>query len=352
MSPLAVAFPRPRQVSFVDEPSRPVGADEVRVRTLYSGISTGTELSAYRGTNPYLHKRWDAEQRLFVPEPDPAAATLRFPIVGYGYEEVGEVVEASADAGIPVGSVLYGTWGHRAEQVLDAAHARGRILPPGADPRLGIFSHIGPIALNGVLDAAPRLTETVVVFGLGVVGQLVSQLLRLAGARVIGVEILAERRGIARRLGLETLLDPSDGSAAEQVKALTDGRGADVCVEASGAIVALHEAIRCCAPNSRVVALGFYQGDATGLALGEEFHHNRVTLLSSQIGGVSAELQGRWDRRRLVGAFMGLAVSGQVRCLELISHAVPAREAAAIFRLMDERPREVLQAVLDFRADG
>ena len=78
----------------------------------------------------------------------------------------------------------------------------------GADPLPGIFSHIGPVALNGVLDSAVRLRETVAVFGLGVVGQLCVQLLKLAGARVIGADLLDSRRALAAQLGLEHVLDP------------------------------------------------------------------------------------------------------------------------------------------------
>jgi threonine dehydrogenase-like Zn-dependent dehydrogenase len=247
---------------------------------------------------------------------------------------------------------VYGTWGHRSEHVATASYARERRLPAGAPPEIGIFSHIGPIALNGVLDTAVRLGETVAVFGLGVVGQLVAQLLRLAGARVIGVDLLPERRAIAARLGTSDLVDPTSASAAEAIKALTDGRGADVCVEASGSTRALHEAIRACAYNARVVALGFYQGEAVGLALGEEFHHNRVGIVCSQIGGIAPDLQHRWDRARLVHTFMRLAVSGDVRCAELITHRVPAAEAASLYRLIDEQPQAVLQAVLDFSASA
>jgi threonine dehydrogenase-like Zn-dependent dehydrogenase len=245
------------------------------------------------------------------------------------------------------GTRVYGTWGHRSEAVIDATTAGQRVLSPQADPVLGIYSHIGPIALNGVLDTAVRLGETVAVFGLGVVGQLVAQLLRCAGARVIGVDSIAQRRRMAVGLGLDVALDPSE-PVAERVREITGGRGADVCVEASGSTRALHEATRACAYAGRVVALGFYQGEAAGLFLAEEFHHNRISLVCSQIGGVAVELQHRWDRLRLVHTFMDLAARGDVRCTPLITHRVPAHDAPRMYELLDSRPHEVLQAVLDF----
>ena len=351
MSPLAVALLGPRIVDRVHEPARAFAAGEVRVRTLLSGVSAGTELTFYRGTNPYLHKRWDAPQRLFVPGGQDGGS-VAYPLTSWGYEEVGEVVEVAQGAEIEPGTRVFGTWGHRSEHVMPAADAAWRTLPADADPIVGTFSHIGAVALNGVLDAHPRLAETVALFGLGVVGQLVAQLLRRAGATVIGVDLLSERRAKAAQLGTDVLVEAEQGEVAERIKALTAGRGADVCIEASGSTRALHEAVRACAYGSRVVALGFYQGEAGGLSLGEEFHHNRVQIVCSQIGGVASELQQRWDRARLVGTFMRLAVAGSLRCAELVAHRVPVADAAQLFNLLDEQPQSVLQAVLDFQDAG
>jgi threonine dehydrogenase-like Zn-dependent dehydrogenase len=333
-------------VALLEEEDRALKRGEVRYRTLYSGISAGTELTMYRDTNPYLHKRWDTQTRLFVA--DPALGSVAYPVTA-GYEEVGEVVEVGPGAGKGLlGTLVYGTWGHRTIHIGTAQYARAHRVPPGSDPLLGVVSQIGAIALNGVLDAAIRLGETVAVFGLGVVGQLVAQLARLSGAEVIGVDLIPLRLETAQRLGIAHALDAAPGDAAERIKQLTGGRGADVCIEASGATPALNEAIRAAAYSSKVVALGFFQGNAPGLYLGEEFHHNRINLVCSQISGLAPELQHRWDRPRLVQTFMRLAVAGQVQVHPLITHLAPAAEAAALFQILDERPSEALQAILDF----
>jgi threonine dehydrogenase-like Zn-dependent dehydrogenase len=342
-----VAFSGPRTVGFLEEADRSLQRGEVRYRTLFSGISAGTELTMYRDTNPYLHKRWDSEQRLFVD--DPQHESTSYPVTA-GYEEIGEVVEVGPGVRkLPVGSRVYGTWGHRTVHIGTAEYAREHILPPDVDPLYGIFSHIGAIALNGVLDAGIRLGETVAVFGLGVVGQLVAQLAKLSGATVIGVDLVPLRLETARRLGIDQTLDAGGGAVAEQIKRLTGDRGADVCIEASGSVAALHEAIRAAAYSSKVVALGFFQGAAQGLYLGEEFHHNRINLVCSQISGVVPDLQHRWNRARLVRTFMTLAAQGRVELRPLITHLLPAAEGPRLFQLLDERPAEVLQAVLDFR---
>ena len=346
----AVALTAPRAVELIDDPEAPLGASDVRVQTQYSGISAGTELTQFRGTSPYLNKRWDPQRRLFIEDPDPESA--HFPLTTWGYEEVGEIIEVGPEARLDVGTAVYGTWGHRSHAVLSADYAAARVLPSGADPLLGIFSHIGPVALNGVLDSAVRLRETVAVFGLGVVGQLCVQLLRLAGSRVIGTDLLVSRRELAAQIGLERVLDPAAGPVPEQIKDLTAGRGADVCIEASGSTRALNDAIRACAYNARVVALGMYPGQAQGLFLSEEFHHNRINVVCSQIGGIAPELQHRWDRLRLVHTFMDLAATGQLECTRLISHRIPAAAAPAMYQLLDERPQDVLLSGLDFKAHG
>jgi 2-desacetyl-2-hydroxyethyl bacteriochlorophyllide A dehydrogenase len=341
-----VSFAAPREVEVVSEPDEELAAGQVRVRTLYSGISAGTELTAYRGSNPYLNKQWDLQRRLFVD----GASSAEYPLNGWGYEEVGEVVEVADDVtDVKVGDRIWGTWGHRSDKVQTAEYAAARVLSPAADPRLGIFSHIGAIALNVVLDADIHIGETVAVFGLGVPGQIVAQLARLNGARVIGVDGIAARRQLALDLGTDLVLDPGDGEVAERIKAETGGRGADVSLEVSGNYAALHEAIRSVAYSSRVCAAGFMQGDGVGLRLGEEFHHNRVQVVSSQISGLAPSLQHRWDRYRLAKTAIDLAVDGRLKLLELISHEVPLTEAAAAFSMLDENPREALQVVLDFK---
>jgi threonine dehydrogenase-like Zn-dependent dehydrogenase len=339
-----LVFEAPYTVKIATEEDRALEAHEVRLRTLFSGISAGTELTAYRGTNPYLHKRWDSARRLFVTD---ERAEPQYPLSGWGYEEIGEIVEVGRRAaGLEVGQRVYGTWGHRTSRIVAADYASARILPPHVEPILGVFSQIGAIALNGILDAQINLGDTVAVFGLGVVGQLVAQLARLSGARVVAIDLLESRRALAQRLGAHTTLDGR--GAAEAIKELTGGRGADVCIEASGATAALNEAVRACAYSARVVALGFFQGEGRGLFLGEEFHHNRIDIVCSQISGVSPALKYRWDIPRLVATFMGLVAEGRLELQPLITHVRPFAEAAALFELLDKRPDDALQAVIAF----
>lgn len=342
-----VVFTKPRKVDFESYEDLPLSPHELRVRTLYSGISAGTEMTAYRGSNPYLSKQWDAQNRLFLATEAPSQP---YPLSGWGYEEVGKVTELGPKVTtLKVGDIVYGTWGHRTHHILQEEFANKRIKPEGLDPMLAIYSHLGPIALNGILDASIHVGETVAIFGLGVLGQVIAQLARLNGARVFGVDMIEKRLKLAKQLGsIEEGFNPKDGSPAERIKALTDGRGADVTIEVSGSARALNEAVRATAYSARVVALGFFQGEAQGLLLGEEFHHNRISLVCSQIGNVDPALSYRWDRLRLIHTIMDLQAKGSLNLRPVITHVIPFQQAAQGFQILDETPDQALQVVLDF----
>ena len=343
--PYLVELVAPRDVGIRSFDLPEPAAGEVRVATLYSGISAGTELTTYRGSNPYLNKRWDADAALFRD----GGASLHYPVDVWGYSEVGRVEDVGADVtALAVGDTVWGIWGHRSHAVLPGQVLATHRLPAGLNPVVGTFDRVGAVALNAVLAAGVNLGETVVVFGLGVIGLLTVQLLVSAGATVYAVDTVADRLALAARFGAEPVR-PDDGDVASRIAEATSGRGADRVIELTGAYPALHQAVRTAGRDGEVVAAGFYQGPATALALGEEFHHNRVTIRASQIGAVPAHLQGRWTRERLHETVMELCARGRMDPAPLVSHVIPARDAAAAYAMLDAPPPGLLQVVLDFQ---
>ena len=347
--PQIVQFTSPHRVEVVDQPSSELKPGQLRVRTSFSGISAGTELTAYRGTNPYLNRAWDPDLRLFVE----GTSGLRYPVAGLGYSEVGEVTEVAPDLlddpeVPPVGAMVWGIWGHRAEAVLPAERFRGCVLPEGLDPIAATFARVGAVALNAVLAADVHLGENVAVFGQGVLGLLVTRLAQLSGARVVAVDTVPGRLEKATEYGAAATVDAAAGGVGAELRRLTGNRGADVAIEMSGSYRALHDAIRAVAVDGRVVAAGFYQGDGVGLRLGDEFHHNRVQIVSSQIGGVPPAVAGRWNQARLNHTFLQLAHDRRVDPGGLVSHVIAVEEAAEAYRMLDRRPEEALQVVLKF----
>jgi 2-desacetyl-2-hydroxyethyl bacteriochlorophyllide A dehydrogenase len=348
--PQIVSFTAPREVSLVPCEEQPLLPGTVRVRTWFSGISAGTELTAYRGSNPYLTGTWDPKRRLFV-EGEPS---FRYPVEGWGYSEVGEVVEVAddvtgADTGPAPGDVVHGIWGHRSDAVVPAAAVSARVWT-GQDPLSGTFARVGSIALNAVLAAEVRLGDRVAVFGQGVIGLLATRLATLSGAEVIAVDGLPRRLDAARAMGATEVV-PADapGGAGAVVRGWVTG-GVDSAIELSGSVRALHEAVRSVVVDGTVVASGFYQGGAGDLRLGEEFHHNRVRIVASQISGTPLALGPRWDQPRLVATFMEQVRGGRVDVRSLVTDVVEAADVAAVFDRLDRGDPKILQAVLRFPA--
>jgi 2-desacetyl-2-hydroxyethyl bacteriochlorophyllide A dehydrogenase len=342
MTERRVSFRAPGAVALTEYEERDPGAGEVRLRTLYSGISAGTELTAYRGSNPYVTKRWDTERRLFV-----SGATFEYPLDDWGYEQVGEVVDAAADVTrLRAGDHVWGAWGHRSSAVVPEETVADRVLDE-LPPLCGVFARIGAVALNAILDADVHVGETVAVFGLGVPGLIATQLARLSGADVLAVDRIPRRLELAAEFGATTI-DAVEESAGDAVKDATAGRGADVTIELSGSPAALNEGVRGAAYASRVVVAGFAPGGAAELRLGEEFHHNRIELVSSQISSVHPRLAHRWDVLRLERTVLDLRRQGRLELERLVTRVEPVERAAELFRLLDERPDDDVQVVLEF----
>ena len=318
-------------------PVAPLADGSVRVRTERTAISPGTELT-YIGrsaTNPFLHRRWDPALRLFRD----GAPSVAYPIV-FGYRAVGVVVESRSER-VPVGARVFGKWRHTELTTLAAPEAETQLVPDdlSLDDALDLAQML-PIAINAVAYAEGRHAgAAAVVFGCGPIGLLTAQVAHATGATtVFAVDRLRTRLEIARSVGLEPI--PADGDVAARLKQACGADGIPVAFECSGSAAALHEATRGVRRRGTVVALGFYQGDATGLRLGEEFHHNGVEIRSGQIGNLHPSFDAPGLRARAIEvARSRKVVLGGLPRLEL-----PVERAAEGFAAL-RRPAEVLQVV-------
>lgn len=235
--------------------------------------------------------------------------------------------------------------------MLPAEAVAGRTLEPGQDPLEGIFARVGAIALNAVLAADVILGDRVAVFRQGVIGLLATRLATLSGAEVVAVDGFASRLAVARDFGAAHVVpaDHPDGAGAP-VRALTGHAGVDAAIELSGSYRALHEATRCVVVDGTVVASGFYQGGAEQLRLGEEFHHNRVRIVASQISGTPIALGSRWDQRRLVSVVMAEVAARRLDVSRLVTDVVDSADVASAFEMLDRGDPATLLVVLRFDA--
>ena len=330
----------------------PIGENDVRIQSLFSGVSHGTEMNIYRGFAPFYRRKMDGATRLFVPAEE--KEVWQFPVrscddgVWYmGYSNVGRITEVGANVNnVKIGDIVQ-TDGPHQTQVIRPGRACIKI-PDGVKPEYGIFFTNLMTAYNGLLDTDIKLGDTIVVSGMGVLGQLVAQMAKRSGAlQVICVDVEEKRLNIAKENGADYVINPKTcADVAMEVKKLTQNRGADAVIEVSGNQKALNEAIRMVVPDGIVTALGWYQGTCQALDLSEEFHHNRVTLRCSQTGGVRPSILNAWNYERKVSTCQKLL--GILRFDNLLTPVLPYDEAPKGYQAIDNCDPEIVQVAFRY----
>jgi 2-desacetyl-2-hydroxyethyl bacteriochlorophyllide A dehydrogenase len=356
--PRSVVLEGPRRVRLSAHDSRPLGPGEARLRSRLSGISHGTELSLYRGTSAFTDRVFDRGLRAFV-APHAGAASA-YPVT-LGYEMVSEVVEVAPDVrDVRVGDLVHTGTPHQEETVLDvAASLRATyplvVLPTGERPERGLFVSLAAVALQAVHDAELKLGDSVSVHGLGAIGLLTVQMCRLDGIQtVIGVDPDPRRRKLADGFGASDVLDPAaDTPVGLRIRELNEKRGVDVAIDVSGSDRGLQDALSAAGLGGTVVAAGFYQGGAGNVRLGEEFHHNRLSLIAS-IGAWGAPHRHAplWDRRRVLATATRLLYTDRVSIAGLLDRRFPFAEAPEAYRWLDEHPLGAVKIALEYGNRG
>ena len=340
-------FTGPYQLEVREETLPDPKPEEVVIEAAVSGISAGTELNVYRGLAPQWKQKMDPVTRLFTSQ---AGSDWKWP-ARYGYAMVARIsaIGASVNACSP-GDLVFAYAPHGRHAIVN--HESVIPLSGMQDEEIGVFLPNFNTAYNGVLDANVPLGGDVVVIGLGVVGQLVVRLLKRGGARtIVGVDHLALRRDFALQGGAHHALRPAD-DVAGTVRQLTDGRGADVVVEVSGTAAGLNEAIRTAGFNGVVVALSWYGGTFEQLSLSGEFHHNRPRIIASQVGSLSPFLGPLWSLRRRAAIVREYLAIYESDLRALITHRIPLRDALRCYQLIDQGATDLMQVLIDYRADA
>ncbi len=238
------------------------GPDDVVVRTLYSGVSRGTESLVFRGGVPpsqYAAMRAPFQEGEF---PGP---------VKYGYLNVGVVEEGPDELR---GRTVFCLYPHQTRYVVPASAVTP--VPASVPAPRAILAGTVETAVNAVWDAAPHVGDRIAVVGAGMIGASVARV--LAGFPAVRVE----------------LVDPDETkatlAAALGVGFATPERAADGCdlvVHASATDAGLARGLELLAAEGTVVELSWYGDRRVSVPLGEWFHSRRLTLRSSQVGTVS-----------------------------------------------------------------
>jgi threonine dehydrogenase-like Zn-dependent dehydrogenase len=282
------------------EPLPEPGPGDVVVRTLYSGISRGTEALVFTAAVPPSER-----QRMRAP-----FQAGQFPApVKYGYSNVGIVEQGPAEL---CGRSVFCLYPHQTRYVVPGAAVHP--LPDGVPPERAVLAANLETAVNGLWDATPRIGDRIAVIGAGTVGCLVAWLAaRIPAARVELIDVDPRKAAAADALGVVFKLEADASSEA------------DLVVHTSGSAAGLCTALELAGFEATVVEMSWYGTRRPEVPLGESFHSRRLTLKSSQVGAVAAEQRARWDTRRrmrlalelLAAPELDALVTGESRFAEL-----------------------------------
>ncbi|MFF9869454.1 zinc-binding alcohol dehydrogenase [Streptomyces sp. NPDC013953] len=245
-----------------DVPLPDPAAGDVQVRTLFSGVSRGTESLVFRGGVP--ESQHTAMRAPFQEGDFPGP-------VKYGYLNVGLVEEGPPEL---VGRTVFCLYPHQSRYVVPA----GAVTPvPDSVPAgRAVLAGTVETAVNALWDAAPLVGDRIAVVGAGMIGCSVAALLaRYPGVRVQLVDADPARAAVAAALGVDFALP---GEALD---------GCDLAVHASATEAGLTRALELLAPEGTVLELSWYGDRRVSLPLGEAFHSGRLVLRGSQVGRVS-----------------------------------------------------------------
>lgn len=346
MKTRAVYFPSERTVSIREEELPEMGPESVLAETIASGISTGTELTVYRGQAPSRPTALDLEWDYFTPASLSEAFARRFPIK-YAYNNVARVLEAGAESGYQPGDLVFARASHQeliVEHKAVLTKLPNDLQSPAAATTLGLLD----VAVGALMDWPIVIGDVVFVSGMGLVGLYAMQLAKKTASVVVAVDPLPARRELALRLGADAAVSPDD--ALPTIRRLSNGQGADVTIECSGAPAALQMCIEAAGREAAVVVPAFYGLKEVPLVLSPEFHMRRLKIISSSIKEVDGRLSHRWSYGRRLD--LDISLLGQLRAEEMISHRIPFDDAAEAYNLLDERPQDVISAVLTYGAES
>ena len=277
---------------------------EALVRTLFSGISRGTERLVFNGA--VGKSEWE---RMRGPNQEGA---FPFP-VKYGYCATGVVEEGPREL---VGRTVFCLHPH--QDYFNVPAGALVPVPDGVPARRATLAANMETALNALWDGGAGPGDRIVVVGAGVVGLLVTSLAsRLPGAEVTALDVDESRRPLVESLG---------GRFARPEQAPPD---ADIVFHCSATAAGLDTAIKCAGLEATIVEMSWYGDKAVSIELGGAFHSRRLRLVSSQVGLVAANRRPRWDYARRIEAAMRLL-------------AVPALDALVAEEIaFEDAPREL-----------
>lgn len=313
-----------REVALAEcEMSDSVEPFELIVRAVCSAVSSGTELSIYGQT----HRAFSFNE---VP------AWIRAP-VALGYAMAGQVEKAGRETGYREGERVIAICPHGSMGRLDVRNTWQRIqrIPEGVTFEDAALARLACISLVGVRISEVALGQSAAVIGLGPIGHLAGQLLRIAGARpVVGCDLAADRVELARRHKIEAEVSSTDEQIVPILSRLAGG-APEIVIEATGNGKVIPRALELVRTDGRVVLLG---SPRTPVELDMYTHvmHKCATIVGAH--ELSAKRDPRWSTDENLKTCLHYLADGSLGTAGLVSHRVRPEEIPAAYRHLSDRP--------------
>ena len=364
------------ELAVLDVPAPVCRPGGVLVRSLFSLISTGTEMMKVseasmsmagmaRARPDQVRKVVDAVQQQGVLTTYKKVMNRLDSYTPLGYSLCGVVTEVGHGAEeFNVGQLVAAAGN---EHALHAEYNWVPVnlcaaVPPGVQPEHAAFSTVASIAMHGVRRAEVQLAETAAVIGLGLVGQIVVRLLIAAGIRVVGIDPVEDRCRLAEKAGATLCGSPADegmDAIVRELAAITSGRGADhVFLTAGGATNGpVEAAVKLARDRARVIDIGKMKLDLPWSA----YYDKELDVRFSRSYGPGRyddryELEGidypagyvRWTEKRNLESFLDLVARNEVEVATLISGVFPIADAAKVYAGLKSGELKAVGVLLEY----
>lgn len=349
-----------------DVPKPELRSGEVLIDTSYSAVSAGTEMWLLEGSSdpdfvnheyPTSPPRWPKtrtpiERNHPLPrDPDPTAISLGYSLSGVVIDVDDRVVDLSpGDRVAASGSQA----AHHAEVVAVPRNLVARV-PDGVDLRDAALVTVGAIATTALRDTDCQFGETIVLYGMGLLGLLAGQIGKSAGYRIVGIDIDDSRLEMARQLGIGHMINSQREDATARIKELTDGYGADAVILGvkTASSEPLNHSFDMCRQRGRVVAQGLFGWEIDRSRL----FANQVTLIPAigyglgrydpvyEEGNVDYPIGlARWTENRNQEYFLSLLADEKIATERIAPVRIPISDAPTAYDLLrsDDRPPTII----------
>ncbi|MEJ1121065.1 zinc-binding alcohol dehydrogenase [Phyllobacterium sp. CCNWLW109] len=267
--------------AFRTEILPPMKSDEVLVQARFGAISRGTESLVFNGRVPTSEY-----QNMTCPHQE---GSFAFPIK-YGYSIVGDVQDGPKEL---LGRTVFCLHPHQTHFLAKSADIH--VIPNAVPAERAVLAANMETALNIIWDAGILPGDRVAIFGGGVVGMLAAYLATgIIGTETTLLDINPKRKTVATNLGI-TFAFPDAAP-----------RDCDVVINASASSAALNQALECAGYEGRIVEASWYGDKKVEINLGRQFHSKRLSITSSQVGGISNARRSRWTFAKRLNAAMSL----------------------------------------------